>query len=738
MLSTSEIIGNIKKDEFVEYKKLCKLLKLSKKSDKERLNIALEALEKLEIIKKNDRNEFENIKDINHISAKIRCSSKGYCFAVREDSNEDIYIKENLLNCAWNGDKVLVRITKEGIRRRSPEGIVDCILERENRILLAKVELINNNIYGVPIDDRILAKIKLPIKDKKYLYDLEQKNIVKVEIDRFPLGQEEGLGHVIKELKLNDTEDNDNEFVLSKNNLNINYKKLNLEINAPEMRERLDLTTKNTFMFKSWNNKNSPLLPLFQIEKFKDKSSKLWIHVNNISERINFNSKNITDYFIDNYESFPLKDIWQNYLDQKILDISEFKVGKKNDAISLCLTLSKNKQIIDWSFHLTSVKCSAIINNKYLEAINKRKTKLTTQIIQPIQDFVEEIKLIIDLSMKFCKDQIKKGKYEISKETNNIRNLYEFYCHKPCDYSNDYFEPLNLLDAQTFISPLLFEADSIWYEHSKNYNIKNVSYRTNNLEYLNVNDLIKQSQLINSNFELNEEGNLSFDSLFKQCKDENNRRILNKYLTNNLKNNKANIYQGSDFKDSNDSANAPWTLPSIDFINLINQYNILLMFTKAKYSKGDSKNINILEKNSWENVKWNLFNANSLKISNLLFNSSIIEKYNSYKTKSKSYLSTFITIKKIREAEKLIDKKFQGLIISVQSYGFFVELPEIFVEGLVHVSTLNDDWYEYRSRQNLLIGRKSKKTFRVGDLIDIRISKVDILKYQIDLEIINE
>ena len=82
------------------------------------------------------------------------------------------------------------------------------------------------------------------------------------------------------------------------------------------------------------------------------------------------------------------------------------------------------------------------------------------------------------------------------------------------------------------------------------------------------------------------------------------------------------------------------------------------------------------------------------------------------------------------------DSKYSGLIMTVQSYGFFVEIPDLNVEGLVHVSTLSNDWYEYRSRQNLLIGRKSKKSYKIGDVIDIKIIKVDILKYQIDLEIV--
>ena len=105
------------------------------------------------------------------------------------------------------------------------------------------------------------------------------------------------------------------------------------------------------------------------------------------------------------------------------------------------------------------------------------------------------------------------------------------------------------------------------------------------------------------------------------------------------------------------------------------------------------------------------------------------------KYKVNQYKSNMINIKKVRKAEKLLGNIYSGFILSVQTYGFFVEISELNVEGLVHVSTLNNDWYEYRSRQNLLIGRKSKKSYKVGDAIEVKIIKVDILKYQIDLEL---
>ena len=50
--------------------------------------------------------------DDSLIEARLRCSSKGFCFALREDGGDDIYIRDHQLNHAWNGDRVLVRITR--------------------------------------------------------------------------------------------------------------------------------------------------------------------------------------------------------------------------------------------------------------------------------------------------------------------------------------------------------------------------------------------------------------------------------------------------------------------------------------------------------------------------------------------------------------------------------------------------------------------------------------------------
>ena len=740
MFTISSIIDNLNQSDGLEFKRLCRSLKITKKSDKDKLHIALKALEKLEIINKNQDNEYIHTKNSTHIVAKIRCSSKGYCFAVREQNKEDIYIKENLLNYAWNGDKVLVRIIKEAYRRRSPEGIVDCILERSNQILLSKVEIINNDIYAIPIDDRILSKIKLPKEDKKYTYNTDQKNIVKVEINRFPIGQDEGLGHVIQELQLNNNERLDTDFVLSKSNILKLNEENSIESKNIENRERLDLSDKNSYLFKAWNLDNSPMLPMMQIEQGKGSITKLWIHTNSIAERVELNSKKSLEIFFNSFESLPLLNSWQNYLSEAVINASEFKPGEKNEAISLCLHLNSNNEITEWSFHLTLVKCSLIVESDHTDALlsRKSKTRITSRLLKPIKEYINDLDKILEISTSFRQRHLIEGKVEIPVPMNNIKALDEFFIHNPAENSKGYFEPLQKEDCQTYLSPILHEANLIWFKHSNQYGLKSTGYSSNGLDYINANEIIKYSEFVDNDIELNEDGNLSFSQIIKLCDDDDNKkRILHKLLINEFKENDINL--NSKNIDNDDSENlfvSPWTIPGYDFTNLMNQYCIFNMIINGKKSKKNNINeINIAESNSLNLVNWDIFNSSISKNLDILFNKFVIDKLNEYKYKVNQYKSNMISIKKVRKAEKLIGNIYKGFILTVQSYGFFVEISDLNVEGLVHVSTLNNDWYEYRSRQNLLIGRKSKKSYKVGDEIEVKIIKVDILKYQIDLEL---
>ncbi|HBP53443.1 MAG TPA: hypothetical protein DD643_03405 [Synechococcus sp. UBA8638] len=93
----------------------------------------------------------------------------------------------------------------------------------------------------------------------------------------------------------------------------------------------------------------------------------------------------------------------------------------------------------------------------------------------------------------------------------------------------------------------------------------------------------------------------------------------------------------------------------------------------------------------------------------------------------------WVALCQARHAEAHVGKTMDGVISGVQSYGLFVELPPTHVEGLLHISALRDDWYEFRARQNRLVGRKSQRQFMLGDPITVEIRKVDVLRNQTDL-----
>lgn len=90
----------------------------------------------------------------------------------------------------------------------------------------------------------------------------------------------------------------------------------------------------------------------------------------------------------------------------------------------------------------------------------------------------------------------------------------------------------------------------------------------------------------------------------------------------------------------------------------------------------------------------------------------------------------------LKKAQFMMDKvgdEFEGLISGVTSFGLFVELKEYFVEGLVHVSNLRDDFYIFDEKRHSLIGENTKKVFRLGDEVKIVIDRVDLERRRIDL-----
>jgi ribonuclease R len=83
-----------------------------------------------------------------------------------------------------------------------------------------------------------------------------------------------------------------------------------------------------------------------------------------------------------------------------------------------------------------------------------------------------------------------------------------------------------------------------------------------------------------------------------------------------------------------------------------------------------------------------------------------------------------VEMKKLQYMLKHVGEQFDGYITGVTAFGFFVELEELFVEGLVHISTLTEDMYSHAEKQHSLIGRRTGTIFRIGDAARVSIASV--------------
>jgi ribonuclease R len=94
--------------------------------------------------------------------------------------------------------------------------------------------------------------------------------------------------------------------------------------------------------------------------------------------------------------------------------------------------------------------------------------------------------------------------------------------------------------------------------------------------------------------------------------------------------------------------------------------------------------------------------------------------------------------KKVKFMQDRVGEDFDGLIVSVTKFGFFVELTDLFVEGLVPLQTLSDDRYVYHENTKQIIGQRSRKTYSLGDRVRVLVDRIDPVEKKIQFAVLEE
>lgn len=437
--SIAALLASFAKDKTLTLKNLEKKLHCNTETSQRDLQIAVDALERIGVLVK-ERGKYRRNPEEGVVEGKLRCSSKGFCFAIQdEEGADDIYVRESHLNTAWNGDRVLVRVTKEGSGRRSPEGEVRLILERANASVLARVKEEDDDYRAVPLDDRLLFELALVPNGIALQEAVNQ--LAHVEIVRYPLGQNPPQGRVAQILGTDAEDAADIDIVYCKHNLPRAFSEavlaaaegLPTKIRKTDTKDRLDLREVLTLTIDGPNV--TVIDDALTLERTDSGHWRLGIHISDITHYIEAHSP------IDQEAARRGTSV---YLGDEVIpmlppplsgSLGSLEVGKDRLALSVLATLDDTGHVLEYEIqpsvitvnhHITYQEAQAVLerdNPDGLEALGVDAKALKK--LAPVYDLLDNL---LYLSQAIKRQRLHRGSFEL--------NLPEY------DFPADAEEPL--------------------------------------------------------------------------------------------------------------------------------------------------------------------------------------------------------------------------------------------------------------------------------------------------------
>ena len=741
--SIATLLANFSDDKLVAPKAVEKKLDCHSDQSIRKLQIALDALEKIGVLAK-DKGRYRRLFEEVLVEAKLRCSSKGFCFAIQDsEGTEDIYIRESHLSNAWNGDRVFVKIIKEGSRRRSPEGEVKLILERANPSLLARIKQINGNnresyYRAVPLDDRLLFELDL-VPEGPDLADAID-HLVHVEVLRYPLGEKRPIGKVVQILGSDAEAADDLDIVCCKHDLLRHFpeevlKEAESLVNhstKADQKNRLDLRELLTVSFGELNKKD--INHALSIETTTSGYWRVGVHIADVAYFIKADSpldKEARKRGISIYLRNQVVPILPDGLSS---DYFSLLPEKDRLAISILITVNKNGQIVEFEIEPSVIQVNAHLSYKETrKIINGNTNELVNLNLEQLENAINKLQ---NVSKALRNARLRRGAFDL-----NLPDEKSYY--------NDE-SPLGaminpeIFPARSMVAELIILANQGIATHLLALGVPAIYRVQNSPDPGDIQEFIKLASNLGADLYIEDEEDLQpadYQAFVQEFTASKSERVLTYLLEDTLKPAIYSTTAQPHFGLALQHGYVHCTSPISRYSDLLISRVLHTVFNEGRdrRSSRSKEGVELGHSSCHGKISWNVL-APEIQQELEAQLTSVVVHLTERENIAQDGQEDLEGLIKTGLMKERTGQTFQGLITGVQSYGFFVEIEissestETFrVEGLVHVSSLKDDWYEYRSRQQTLVGRKNRNQYRLGDIVEVQVKSVDYYRQQIDL-----
>ncbi|MEM9503532.1 MAG: ribonuclease R family protein [Cyanobacteria bacterium P01_E01_bin.43] len=757
--SIASLLANLTDDKTLTLKTIQKKLHCDTDDSVRELQIALDALERIGVLAK-EKGKYQRATEEGVVEGKLRCSSKGFCFAIQDDeAADDIYIRESQLNTAWNGDRVLVRVTKDGSRRRSPEGEVKVILERANASVLARVKQENEKYQAVPLDDRLLFELSLQGEAETLSQAVDQ--LAHIEVVRYPLAQEPPRGRVAQILGSDAEASSDIDIVYCKYDLPRSFsdealaagQSLPNRVRKADLKDRLDLREQLTVTVHG--TKSQAIDDAFSVSKTDDGNWQLGVHIADVAHYVPLYSHIDREALKRGTAVYLGKDMIPMLPPPLSTSLCSFSQGKDRLAISVIVTLDPEGKVLEFEIQPSVISVDHALDYKQAQGILARDDKaalgelgLKLKDLKKLEPAFATVENLFTLSQGIRQQRMARGSFELNlpehEFPDDAKEPLASYASPRFQYDDEGLLGVivvsSSLKARMMVTEFSLLANQLVASHLKALSIPAI-YRLHRTPTISdVQELTKLAENMDINLALAEDETIEpmdYQRFTKQFAESPSEKILTYLLLSTFKPAFYGTHADLHFGLALTEGYTHFASPTRRYPDLMIQRVLHALFDdgRDRRSTRSKDRVNLRHSSCHGNVNWNVLPPD---INNELedYIKRIVGPLSEREQLAQDAETDLEGLKKAEFMRDHTGSDFHGLITGVQSYGFFVEIEELLVEGLVHVSSLKDDWYEYRSRQQKLVGRKNRRQFRLGDQVEVQVKSVDYYRQQIDLVVV--